>query len=146
MQTISLADAKNSLSKVVDDAATTHLRTTITKNGKPVAILMAIEDFESWEETQAVRSDPRSMAAIREAEDPHASWTDLEEVEALVAARPDAASSKSRRLPRGVECPAPDCDVVGTAPGVLRHGRRKHPELDLQPEDLLQPDTASKGK
>jgi antitoxin YefM len=88
MNTISLADAKTNLSRVVEDAVTTHLRTTITKNGRPVVVLMAVEDLESMEETIAVLSDPRAMAAIREAEasDP-ADDASLEEIEAIVARR-----------------------------------------------------------
>jgi antitoxin YefM len=88
MNTISLADAKTNLSRVVEDAVTTHLRTTITKNGRPVVVLMAVEDLESMEETIAVLSDPRAMAAIREAEasDP-ADDASLEEIDAIVARR-----------------------------------------------------------
>jgi antitoxin YefM len=87
MNTISLADAKTNLSRVVQDAVTTHLRTQITKNGRPAVVLIAVEDLESLEETIAVLSDPRAMAAVREAEDPNAEWFSLKEVEDIVATR-----------------------------------------------------------
>ena len=45
-----------------------HGRVVITKHGRPVAVLMNIEDLESLEETLDVMSDPELMAAIAEAE------------------------------------------------------------------------------
>jgi antitoxin YefM len=66
--TTSLADAKNRLSEIVQSAVTTHERTTITKNGKPAVVLLAVEDLESLEETLAVLSDEWLLAAIREGE------------------------------------------------------------------------------
>jgi antitoxin YefM len=88
MQTMSLADAKTHLSRVVEDATATHLRTTITKNGRPAVVIMAVEEYESLQETIAVLSDPRTTAAIAEAEasDP-AGDSSLEEIEAIVARR-----------------------------------------------------------
>jgi antitoxin YefM len=51
MTTTSLADAKSRLSELIQSAVTTHERTVITRNGKPAALLMSIEDWESIEET-----------------------------------------------------------------------------------------------
>ena len=51
MGTTSLADAKNRLSELVQAAVATHERTIITKNGRPAAVLLSIEDMESIEET-----------------------------------------------------------------------------------------------
>lgn len=51
MKTTSLADVRSQLSKYVDDVVTTHERVTITKNGKPAAVLISAEDLESLEET-----------------------------------------------------------------------------------------------
>jgi antitoxin YefM len=87
MNTVSLAEAKTHLSRVVDDAVTTHLRTTITKNGKPVVVIMAVDDLEALEATLDVLSDPRAMAAIRESREPDAQWYSQDDIEAVVAAR-----------------------------------------------------------
>ncbi len=38
---------------------------TITHHGKPVAILINPQEFESWRETQVIRSDPKFMKEIR---------------------------------------------------------------------------------
>lgn len=51
MKTTSLADARTQFSKYVDDVATTHERVTITRNGKPAAVLISAEDLEALEET-----------------------------------------------------------------------------------------------
>ena len=66
METTSLADAKNRLSELVSAVQGTWDRVTITKNGKPVAVLMAVEDLESLVETLEILSDPDAMAAIAE--------------------------------------------------------------------------------
>jgi antitoxin YefM len=67
MTTTSLADAKNRLSELVSSAEKTHERTIITKNGRPVAALIGIEDLESLEETLEIMSDPQLVAELREA-------------------------------------------------------------------------------
>jgi antitoxin YefM len=51
MAITSLADAKSRLSELVQSAETTHERTIITKNGRPAAVLLSVEDMESIEET-----------------------------------------------------------------------------------------------
>ncbi|GAB3676832.1 type II toxin-antitoxin system Phd/YefM family antitoxin [Angustibacter aerolatus] len=64
MTTTSLADAKARLSEIVASAAATHERTIITKQGRPVAALLSIEDLESLEETLDILSDPQLVADI----------------------------------------------------------------------------------
>jgi prevent-host-death family protein len=68
MTVTSLADAKKRLSEFVASAEQTHERVIITKNGRPVAVLMSVEDLEVMEETLSVLSDPQLMAEIREAQ------------------------------------------------------------------------------
>jgi antitoxin YefM len=67
MATTSLADAKSHLSEIVKSAETTHERTIVTKNGRPVVAIISIEDLESLEETLEIMSDPTLMAQIRQA-------------------------------------------------------------------------------
>lgn len=40
----------------------------MTRNGRPVAVLVSPEDLESLEETLAIMSDPALMDQIRESE------------------------------------------------------------------------------
>ena len=51
LKTTSLADVRSQLSKYVEDVVKTHERVTITKNGRPAAVLISAEDLEALEET-----------------------------------------------------------------------------------------------
>lgn len=51
MKTTSLADVRSQLSKYVEDVVNTHERVTITRNGRPAAVLISAEDLEALEET-----------------------------------------------------------------------------------------------
>ncbi len=68
MATQSLAAVKAHFSQVIDEVAGTHERVVVTKNGSPVAVILAVEDYESLIETLEILSDPQSMAEIRQAE------------------------------------------------------------------------------
>ena len=57
-----LSEVKAKLSEVVDEIVTTHERVTITRNGRPVVMLLSTDDLEAMEETLAILSDP---AAVR---------------------------------------------------------------------------------
>ena len=66
MTTLSLADARANLSKLVDSAVTTHERFEITRNGALVAVLMSADDYDSLVETIDILSRPEEVAAIRD--------------------------------------------------------------------------------
>jgi prevent-host-death family protein len=61
-----LSEVKAKLSEVVDEIATTHERVTVTRNGRPVAVLVSTDDLETIEETIAILSDPAAMRQIEE--------------------------------------------------------------------------------
>jgi antitoxin YefM len=63
-----LAEVRDRLSPLVASVQATHERVVITKNGKPAAVLIAVEDLESLEETLDVLADEEAMQAIREAQ------------------------------------------------------------------------------
>jgi antitoxin YefM len=67
MTTQSLATVKAHFSQVIDDVAGTHERVIVTKNGSPVAVILAVEDYESLMETLEILSDPKAVEEIREA-------------------------------------------------------------------------------
>ena len=87
METTSLADAKNRLSELVASVEGTWERILITKNGKPAEVLIAPDDLESLLETLDILSDPDTMAAIKEAEDPSTPRYSLEEMQAVMDER-----------------------------------------------------------
>jgi prevent-host-death family protein len=65
MKTLSLSEVKMKLSALVDSVHSTDEEITITKNGRPVAVIVSPDEFESWKETQAVMSDADLMKEIR---------------------------------------------------------------------------------
>jgi prevent-host-death family protein len=87
MEMTSLADAKNRLSELVNAVQGTWERVTITKNGRPAAVLVAPEDLESLVETLEILSDPEAMAAIQEARTGTGELTTGEEMAAIMARR-----------------------------------------------------------
>lgn len=60
-----LAEVKNRLSEVVEQVESQHARVTITKHGRPAAVVISAEDLESLEETLRVLSDPDLLAQVR---------------------------------------------------------------------------------
>ncbi len=65
MKTLPLAEVKAKLSRLVDQVAKTDEQIVITRNGRPAAVLVSPDEYESWRETQAIRSDMELMAEIR---------------------------------------------------------------------------------
>ncbi len=87
METTSLVDAKSRLSELVAAVHGTWERVTITTNGSPVAVLMAVEDLASLTETLEVLSDPDAMAAIVEDRSGTGALTTGEEMAAIMVKR-----------------------------------------------------------
>lgn len=59
-----LTEVKARLSEMIDEIATTHERITVTRNGRPVAVLVSTDDLETIEETLTLLSDPTAMREI----------------------------------------------------------------------------------
>lgn len=64
----SLAETKAHLSELVARVGEQHERVTVTVHGRPAAVLIAVEDLESLEETIAVLSDSAALRALSEAD------------------------------------------------------------------------------
>jgi antitoxin YefM len=67
-ETSSLAATKAHLSELVARVGDQHERVTVTVHGRPVAVLLAVDDLESLEETIAVLSDASALQALGEAD------------------------------------------------------------------------------
>jgi antitoxin YefM len=65
MKTLSLSEAKMKLSALIDSLGVTDEEVLITKNGRPAAVLVSPDEFESLRETLAVRSDNDLMEEIK---------------------------------------------------------------------------------
>lgn len=65
MKTLPLSEVKNNLSKLVSQVEMIQEEITITRNGKPAAVIVSPEEYEGWKETLAIRSDAEFMSEIR---------------------------------------------------------------------------------
>jgi len=65
---ITLKKLRPSLPRVVDEIDSKMDRFIITRRGKPVALMMAIDDYESLLETLSILSDAKMMKKIKQAE------------------------------------------------------------------------------
>lgn len=65
METVPFTDAKAHLSDLVDRVSREHERFTVTKNGKPAAVIVNPDDLEALEETVEILRDEELMKSIR---------------------------------------------------------------------------------
>lgn len=67
MESLPLAEVKNTFSEVVERVTSTHDRVTVTRNGRPTVVLIAADDLEALEETVAVLSDEATIRRLEQA-------------------------------------------------------------------------------
>jgi len=65
VKVLPLSEVKMKLSQLVEEISSLDEEITITRNGKPVAIIVSPDEFDSWKETLAIRADAELMAEIR---------------------------------------------------------------------------------
>ena len=65
MKALSVSEAKMKLSGLIDTVNATDEEILITKNGRPAAVLVSPDEFESLKETVAVRSGSDLMKEIK---------------------------------------------------------------------------------
>lgn len=53
------------LSSLIETVVSTDEEIVITKNGRPAAVLVSPDEFDSWKETITVRSDSALMNEIK---------------------------------------------------------------------------------
>ncbi len=68
MTTISIRAAREKFSTIIDDASEKLKSFTITKNGKARAMIISIDEYESWKETIDILSNKDLMESIRRGE------------------------------------------------------------------------------
>ena len=64
MKTLSLSEAKMKLSELVDKVHSIDEEVMITKNGRPAAVMISPDEFDSWKETFLIKSDSDFMREI----------------------------------------------------------------------------------
>ena len=68
VKTLPLTEARKDFPNIVDEVSAKHEHVVITKRGKPAAVVMSLDEFESWQETLEIMADKTAMAAIGRAE------------------------------------------------------------------------------
>ena len=65
MKTFPLSEAKTKLSGLVEKVRARDEEIVITRNGRPVAVLVSPDEFDSWKETVTIRADTALMREIK---------------------------------------------------------------------------------
>lgn len=68
VSTVSLKDLRPSLPKVIDRIDGRLDRYVITKRGKPVVVMLSVDDYDALMETLDILADPGAMAGLRRGE------------------------------------------------------------------------------
>ncbi len=69
VNTVSLKFLRPQLPKVISRIDGKLDRYIVTRRGKPVVVMMSIEDYESLMETLEILADPKAMADLRRGEE-----------------------------------------------------------------------------
>ena len=65
MKTLSLSEAKAKLSGLIEAVERRDEEVVITRNGRPAAVLVSPDEYDSWKETLAIRADRDLMREIK---------------------------------------------------------------------------------
>lgn len=87
MSTESLRKVRDHFSEVIDRVEREHERVTVTRNGRPAAVILSPDDLAQLEETLDILGDPEALADIREADAAYGRGDVVRGVEALRALR-----------------------------------------------------------
>ena len=91
MTTDSLRNVKDRFSEFIDRVEREHERVVVTRNGKPAAVLVSLEDLDSLEATLEVLGDSEAVRGLIEAEAAVAGGDVVRGVDAVKALRPSAS-------------------------------------------------------
>lgn len=67
MKTLSYTAVRNNLAKVIDEVNEDHAPIIITRQKGDAAVLVSLEDFESWQETAYLARSPAMRRRLRSA-------------------------------------------------------------------------------
>ena len=65
-KTMSLKEDRSQISAIVDKVGRLSERVVVTKNGRPKAVVMGADEFESWVETLELLSNPKAVKALKQ--------------------------------------------------------------------------------
>lgn len=95
MELIPISEAKDRLTELADRAAREHDHFTLTRNGRPHAVILSVAEWESVQETLEILADSEMRADLVEAAaaESRGDETTEEEMAAVIAARLGKASA-----------------------------------------------------
>ncbi len=64
-KTVSVRELRANLSGYLDQASR-HEQVVVTRNGKPAAVIISVDEYAGLEETAEILSDPGTVAAIEQ--------------------------------------------------------------------------------
>jgi len=65
VKTLPLSEVKTKLSELVDVVERRDETVTVTRNGKPVAVIVSKDEYDGWQETIEIMKDGEFMKEIR---------------------------------------------------------------------------------
>ena len=88
-KTVPVRELRSNLSELLDDVADRRDHVLVTRNGKPAAVLVPVDEYDALEETAEILSDPDAIAALETglAELRRGETVTLDDVRAELAAR-----------------------------------------------------------
>jgi antitoxin YefM len=64
-KTVPVREFRTHLADLLDEVADRREHVTVTRHGRPAAVLVPLDEYEALEETAAILSDDDTLAAIR---------------------------------------------------------------------------------
>ncbi|MCH7570081.1 MAG: type II toxin-antitoxin system Phd/YefM family antitoxin [Deltaproteobacteria bacterium] len=66
MKVLPLSEVKTRFSELIDVVERRDEKITITRNGKPIAIIVSMDGYDGWKETVEILRDSEFMKEIRD--------------------------------------------------------------------------------
>lgn len=63
-QTVPVREFRSNLAKLLSDVADRRDHVLVTRNGKPAAVVIPVDEYDALEETAEILSDPEAIAAL----------------------------------------------------------------------------------
>lgn len=100
--TVPISEARRNIFQITDRVQRSSAHYTLTENGRPKAVIMSVDEFESLMETVAITADPQLMREIRNsaAAFRRGDFVPLENVLSVKGYVPRRVEKISRKRPR----------------------------------------------